>query len=62
MVLMRAHHEAPEQASIDARAKASCMIMEWQGADHAIGDVEGVDPGLVRTDLVRTAAVEALGT
>ncbi len=36
------------------------MIMEWPGAEHVIGDVEGIDPGLVWTDLVRAAPVRAL--
>ncbi len=60
VVFARAHHEAPEQASVDAHAKASSMIMERPCANHVVGDVEGVGPNLVRTDLVGTTAVGAL--
>lgn len=60
MVLARQHDDPSEQPAVYEVADSLVVVMERPCADHVVGDVIGVGPGLAGTDLVGAAPVAAL--
>jgi hypothetical protein len=54
--------DSAEQAAVHALADVMRMIVEGPRADHVVGNVEAVRPGLSWANLIRPAAVGGLST